>query len=43
MKMLVAVSALILFYVNMGEVLANFIDDDTGIKRVQIGNHEIKQ
>ena len=43
MKSPVAVSTLILFYVAMGEVLANFIDDDTRIKRVQIGNHEIKQ
>ena len=33
----------ILLYITATEVLAIFIDADTRIKRVQIGDHEIKQ
>ena len=37
------VSTLILLYITVTEVLAIFIDADTRIKGVQIGDHEIKQ
>ena len=37
------VSTLILLYITVDEVLAIFIDNDTRIKGVQLGNHEIKQ
>ena len=36
-------STLILLYTTVAEVPAIFIDADTRIKRVQIGDHEIKQ
>ena len=37
------VSTLTLLYITVGEVPVIFIDADTRIKRVQIGDHEIKQ
>ena len=37
------VSTLILLYITVVEVLAVFINADTRIKRVQIGDHETKQ
>ena len=36
-------STLILLYITLTKVAAIFIDADTRIKEVQIGNHEIKQ
>ena len=36
-------STLILLYTTVAEVPAIFIDADTRIKRVQIGDHEIKK
>ena len=36
-------STLILLYITLAKVAAIFIDADTRIKEVQIGNHEIKQ
>ena len=37
------VSTLILLYITVTEILDIFIDDDTEIKRVLIGDHKIKQ
>ena len=37
------VSTLILLYITVAEVPAIFIDADTRIKGLQIGDHEIKQ
>ena len=37
------VSTLRLFYITVAEVTAIFTDADTRIKRVQIGDYEIKQ
>ena len=37
------VSTLILLYIIMAKVLSILIDDDTSIKGVQIGDHDIKQ
>ena len=37
------VSTLILLYIIMAKELSIFIDDDTSIKGVQIGDHDIKQ
>ena len=37
------VSTLILLYIIMAKELSIFIDDDTIIKGVQIGDHDIKQ
>ena len=43
MSSLPGVSTLILFYITVAEVPAIFTDDDTIIKGVEIGDHEIKQ
>ena len=37
------VSTLILLYITLAKLPNIFIDADTKIKRVQIGDHEIKQ
>ena len=43
MKSSQGVPSLILLYITMTEVLAIFIDADIRIKKVQIGDHGIKQ
>ena len=43
MRVSAGVSTLILLYITVAEVLSIFIDVDTRIKRVQIGDHKIKQ
>ena len=37
------VFTLMLLYITMSEVLTKIIDADTRIKRIQIGDHKIKQ